>query len=159
MLTAVVRAIKPRICLETGTHRGRSTRAIVDGLCHNGDGHLWTLDRSDHKIFESGAIPPHAQSRITRVFGSSPEALDGPSLSVVKGVDFAFLDSVHSAEGVLAEIEWLKVHMADTCTVLVDNAYDDGWPGLKALFADYEDYNHALLPTLNGMELIQMVRR
>ena len=37
-LTGMVLALKPKIILETGTNKGRSTRALVDGLVQN-DGH------------------------------------------------------------------------------------------------------------------------
>jgi len=44
VLYALVRAIKPNICLEIGTHRGFSTNYIIQALKDNGFGHLWTTD-------------------------------------------------------------------------------------------------------------------
>lgn len=159
LLTALVRAFRPRVLLETGTHKGRSTRAIAEGIVSNGFGHLWTLDRTDHNIKTSGALIGKQAEVVTPCFGSSPEALNEDPLKDLKDIEFAFLDSVHSKEGVLEELKWLESHCAEECLVVVDNARDSGWPGIMDLFKDYSVHQHINIPTMTGFELIQMRKK
>lgn len=163
LLTALVKSIQPRTCLETGTHKGRSTRAIAEGLVHvrgqgGPTGHLWTLDRSDWQIKTSGALRSAECDFVTCCFGSSPEALNAAPLADLTDIDFAFLDSVHSGEGVLAELRWLEKRIADECLVVVDNARDAGWPGIQKMLSTYTDHPHINISTLSGLELIWMRR-
>ena len=44
LLYGLVRAIRPSVSLETGTHKGRSTHAIASALALNEFGHVTTLD-------------------------------------------------------------------------------------------------------------------
>lgn len=155
VLTALVALIQPQVCLETGTHKGRSTRAIAEGLSRSGKGTLFTVDRTNHKIKESGALEPYHLPYVTPIIGSSPEVLE-EKLGAIQGIEFAFLDSVHSGEGVLRELEWLEDHRAEECIVVVDNARDDGWPGIQEMFRSYKAHNHINIPSITGFEIIQM---
>ncbi len=50
MLTGMGEALKPNTVLETGTNKGRSTRAIAQGLVANNKGLMFTVDMLDHDI-------------------------------------------------------------------------------------------------------------
>jgi len=51
LLYAVVRSIKPSVCVETGTHKGLSASYIAQALKDNGFGFLNTCDPFD--IYEA----------------------------------------------------------------------------------------------------------
>ena len=155
MLMGMVRALKPKVLLETGTNRGRSTRAILDGMGE--DAILYTVDMIDHDITKSGAILPAQVDRVRVVTGATPEVFHSSPLSAIEGIEFAFLDGTHTKEGVIAELEYLESHRADECTILVDNARDAGWPELWDYFdTEYNKYHHVNLDTMTGTEVITM---
>lgn len=155
-LTAFIRMVQPKVLVETGTHKGRSTRAICDGISRNGVGHLWTVDRTMTELLESGALPESYGEIVTQVIGSSPEILREKMMGIVHDIDFAFLDSVHTYDGVKQELEWILERRAKECYVLVDNARDSGWPGIKELFKEWNDYSHINIANMTGLEIIHM---
>jgi len=156
MLTGMVEALKPRVLLETGTNRGRSARAITEGLKRNGGGMLYTIDQLDHEIKESGAIPEDQCNYVQQIIGPTPDVFEWPDLAEIGNIEFAFLDGDHTAGGVLEELSFIEEHRATHCTVLVDNCMDESWPELQDLFADYDAYPCVILPTMTGTALIQM---
>lgn len=157
MLTGLVAALQPRVILETGTNRGRATLALAEGVaqCHD-PGMIHTVDIVDHNIFESGAVPEHLQPYITCIIAKEQDAFTQPPLKDLEGIEFAFLDADHSAEGVEGELKYLESHRADKCTVVVDNTDDDFWHVLRDLFKDYDNYPCVTLPTMSGLTIIQM---
>lgn len=156
LLKGFVLAMKPTTILETGTHRGRSTRALAEGVSENGVGHIWTVDMDDYGLMESGALREHEKALVTQVVGRTPEVLHKEPLEGLTGIDFAFLDGDHSAEGIEAEIAFVEERRAAECIVLVDNSRDPGWPDEKALFENYPKENAVSLPTMCGMHLIHL---
>lgn len=156
MLTGIVEAIKPAVVLETGTNRGRSARALTEGLKNNGGGMLYTIDQVDHQIKESGAIPVDQQEYVTQIIGGTPGVFDADILHGLRGIEFAFLDGDHTAAGVAAELEYIDEHRAPNCTVLIDNCMDDAWPALREYFMDYDTYPCISLPTMTGTIMVQM---
>ena len=155
-LTGIVKAIRPMTCLETGTHRGRSTRAIAEALFENNSGHLFTVDMDDYGLMESGALRPHEKEYVTQVIGRTPEVFTSPDLERCVEIDFAFLDGAHDKEGLIADLAFVEERKAPGCIVVVDNADDQGWPEMKAFFEQYSDHPHFCLPTMCGMEIIRL---
>jgi predicted O-methyltransferase YrrM len=156
MLTGIVRALKPLVCLETGTNKGRSARAIVEGLEYNEQGVLYTVDMFDHHIFDRGAIPENLQGYVKVVIGDLPNSFKLEPLCDLEGIDFAFLDAGHERDELVADLEFIETHRAKECLVLVDNARDTSWPEIAEYFNTYTDHPHLNLDTMCGMELIQM---
>lgn len=168
LLYGLVRAINPQVCLETGTHKGRSTRAIVAALYANAHvtlmpksyiatftpGHLWTVDAEDWKILTSGAIPPEHAEYVTPIIGFTPDVFSQPPLESMEGINFAFLDGDHSTEGLDAELEFVRLRHAPGCVVAIDNADDDGWPNIRRHLVDYRDAPLVTIPNSTGMALI-----
>jgi hypothetical protein len=169
-LYGLVRAIQPLVVLETGTHRGRSTRAIATALQANAEvliqphcftmtfppGHCYTVDAEDHHLFTSGAIPASAQRYVTPIIGWTPDVFTQPPLGELTGIDFAFLDGDHSAEGLDAELQYVDAHRAAECWVAVDNSRDAPWPGIAQTLREYTKYPRISLPTVTGMDIIHM---
>lgn len=156
MLFGIVQAIRPKVLFETGTHRGRSTRAIVESLFVNQQGHLWTVDMDDYGLMVSGAIREHEKPFVTQVVGRTPEVFAEEPLQSLMGIDFAFIDGDHTKEGLIADLEYVDAHRAEHCVILVDNANDDGWPQVREYFKTYRKYPNFLLPTMTGIQMIWM---
>tara|TARA_R100000963_G_C4643429_1_gene107214 strand:+ start:1011 stop:1685 length:675 start_codon:yes stop_codon:yes gene_type:complete len=156
MLTGMIRALQPQIVLETGTNRGRSTKAIAQGLALNDRGLMYTVDVEDHNIHTSGALEEDQKQRVRFIQGKTPEVFDDFVLKELYGIDFAFLDGVHTAEGVSAELKYVEEHCSDECTVLIDNTRDDGWADLTEFMVNYKDHPSITIPTMSGTTIIQM---
>lgn len=159
LIYGMVRGLRPKIVLETGTHKGRSTRAICEALLKNGQGHLWTVDMQDHGLLTSGAIRENEKPFVTQIIGHMPEAYDGEPLLSLQGIDFAFIDGDHSLEGVKSDMEYVRAHMADRCHVMVENADDLDWPDVKEYFSQYTDFPTVCVTTVTGMQIIHMRRQ
>ena len=155
-LTGIVKAIRPVICFETGTHKGRSTRAIAEGLVENSMGHLWTIDMHNYSLMTSGALRESEKERVTQIVGQTPEIFTSPDLEHCKDIEFAFLDGAHDQAGLVADLDFVIKNKAEKCTVIVDNADDAGWPEIREFFKTYTDFQHMRIPTMCGMQLIQM---
>ena len=159
-LTGMVLALKPKVLLETGTNKGRSTRALVDGLAQN-DGHelpngivlaqgekgvIYTIDLIDNNVKSSGAIPADQRWRVNCLIGKCPDVFSKPLLEDLKDIDFAFLDGGHTQEVVEQELEYVDAHRAKECTVVVHNARDERWNEVEEFFESYDKYPHISLP-------------
>ena len=155
-LTGLVRSIRPLSCFETGTNKGRSTRAITEGLAANGMGHLTTVDMIDHGISTSGALAPEHVDYVTPVIGKIPDIFKDHQLDGLIEIDFAFLDAGHIAKELEIELNFIEQRRAKECLVVVDNARDAGWPELAEFFSSYIRNPHINLETMSGTELIWM---
>jgi len=109
IIYSIIRAIKPEVCVETGTHKGKTALYIAQALYDNKKGHLWTAETN--KDF--------AQETINN-FNKYPELKKFITFQQTKGenlkiringisalIDFAFIDSYHEKEVVLREIKAL----------------------------------------------------
>ncbi len=170
LLFGLVRGVQPRVVFETGTHKGRSTRALVTALRANATvpmlphsmiaefprGHVWTVDAEDHGILASGAIPPECAEYVTIVTGWTPDVLTQEPLASLQGIDFAFLDGDHTAEGLDAELTYVDLHRAPECWVAIDNTRDHAWDGIRRTLHEFTKYPRISLATCTGMDLIWM---
>lgn len=170
LLYGLIRALQPQRVLETGTHKGRSTRALVQALRDNAEvllqpycftatipaGHCWTVDAEDHHLLTSGAIPPAWQAYVTPILGWTPDVFTQSPLADLQGLEFAFLDGDHSAEGLDAELTYVDLHRAPECWVAIDNTRDPGWPGVARVLHEYRAYPRISLGTCTGLDLIWM---
>ena len=156
LLQGFVMALKPRVILETGTHKGRSTRAICEGLKENGQGHIHTVDMVDYGVMASGAIRDDEKEYVTQVVGRTPDVFSEEPLKDLMGIDFAFIDGDHTRQGLIEDLQYVDAHRDNECLVLVDNARDNDWPDVEEFFSDYRDYPNFLLLTCVGTQIIQM---
>jgi len=155
LLTGLVMAIRPRIVLETGTHKGRSTQAIASAMDVNMQGHIWTVDMDNYGVLDK-ALSPSERARVTQIVGKSPGCFDHEPLKDLVGIDFAFIDGDHTKEGVLNELAFVDAHRNSTCWVALDNTRDSGWFGVREALDEYTDYPKITLNTMCGMDIIQM---
>ena len=96
-LRSLVRAIKPTICLETGTHKGYSAIHIGTALKENKKGHLWTFDIQDYgqgKNVEDAGLSDWV----------TPIIHDSIGMQLENKIDFAFIDGDHNDKSVEREI-------------------------------------------------------
>lgn len=171
LLYGLVRGLMPAVVLETGTHKGRSTRAIATALRDNAEitviphsytaylqwrGHVFTVDAEDHTIIASGAIPEDAATYVTPIVGWTPDVFEQAPLKDLKGIEFAFLDGDHTPEGLLGELEYVDTHRAPECLVAIDNSRDHGWPAIQQTMERYIKYPRISLGTCTGLDLIWM---
>ena len=152
-LTGLMKAIRPKVVLETGTNLGRSTQAIIDGL-EGTEGHLHTVDIHDYwPAHKRQPIREDQKKYITRYIGKSPEILQ--DLRLDTSIDFAFLDGAHDYETVLAELYFVSENASNECLVLVDNFKDEAWPGVEKAVKEF-GLPYAFLPSYTGMALISL---
>jgi|TARA_R100001530_G_scaffold115124_2_gene82076 hypothetical protein len=163
MLKGMVEALQPEVILETGTNRGRSARAMAEGLKavtgHGPAGMIYTIDMVDHEICSTGAITEDLVPFVTSIVGKTPECFMMEPLGSLKGIEFAFLDGDHTAAGIDEELSYVDAHRAEQCTVVIDNTRDDHWSELREFFKSYVDYPCVNLPTQTGTVIIQMDNR
>jgi predicted O-methyltransferase YrrM len=99
----IVRALRPRRCLELGTSVGMSASYIGAGLAANGDGRLVTIEGIDavadiaRRTLSDAGVGDH----VAVVTGRFADRLDGV-LETLGGVDLAFIDGHHLRDPTLA---------------------------------------------------------
>ena len=142
LLYLAVRALRPKVVVETGVAAGFSSAHILQGLADNGEGHLHSIDLptldphgrvnvdgvSDRVHVGSvgetgGVIPPRLRGRWTLLLGSSTERL-APLLDSLPELDIFFHDSDHSYANMLAEFELAWPHLRPGGLLVAD---DIGW--------------------------------
>lgn len=147
LLTALVRIIQPKVILETGTHRGRSTQALIDGMSGT-HAHLYTVDLKDWG-FQCDPQYVH------KCIGPIPEILAREELADIGPIGLAVLDASHDYQGLDAEFAFVKNRAADRCWIVMDNTDDPGWPEVRQWVEDRLP-NALRLPTLNGAVLAEL---
>lgn len=113
---ALVRALRPRHIVETGTDKGRGTLVFASALRRNGTGRVTTIDNNPDSGY---LIKPPYDSVVTRVIGDSIgciHALDRP-------VDFFLHDSLHTPEHESRELAAIAPMLSSAAVVLSDNAH------------------------------------
>lgn len=157
-LRGLVVAIQPDMVFETGTHKGRSTSAIIDAMDENHRGRIWTVDMDDYGIESSGAIPESSLHRLTKVIGRTPDILSSEQLKAIPEIDLAFLDGDHEEESLRAEIEFVRTHAADNCVILFENSRDAMWPDVRRVIDEIFENRLVSLPTCTGLDMVQIKR-
>jgi hypothetical protein len=104
----LVAHLRPATVVETGVAHGLTSRVILEGLHHNGHGHLWSVDLPaidsalHHEI--GVAVPRDLRSRWTYVEGTSRRRL--PELvRRLQQVDLFLHDSLHTARNTYFELD------------------------------------------------------
>ncbi len=155
-ITGLVRMLRPKILLETGTNRGRSTRAILDGLFETTESRLWTVDMQDYGLKTEGALLDWQIPMVTQVIARLPGAFSEKPLSELKGIDFAFVDAGHTAEELEADLEYIDQHRAEDCWVVVHDTRSTFWDEIPVFMRSYNKHPVISLRSMNGTDLIWM---
>lgn len=156
LLTGFVRALRPEIVLEIGTHYGRTAHALAEGLVANETGHLFTVDMVDFEIHESGALSEAEKLYVTQIIGKTPDVYESDELRALQGIELAFLDGGHTQKEVIEDLEFVEAHRANSCIVLIDNARDSQWPEIQEMFTTYTDRPNLLLDTMCGCQILRL---
>lgn len=137
LIYALVRALKPTVCVETGTHRGFTSLHIAKALEENGKGHLWTYDVKDYGQTKI------ENPRITWIVASS-ESLNNEK------IDFAFVDGCHASDFVEREFINLRSRLNPGAIVVFHDHSPNPSSG-PALAIKNLGINVIFLPTNYGM--------
>jgi predicted O-methyltransferase YrrM len=103
LLYGLVRALKPAVVAETGTHRGYSTLLIASALQANKVGHLYTVDVTDYGV-PAVLLYYGLSDLVTFTKGDSAGMLS----ALNRKIDFLWLDADHGTEFVLRELAAAK---------------------------------------------------
>ena len=110
---AIVRATKPDIVVETGTHDGLGSTALLAALERNGTGRLLSIDP---RPGTGWLVPENLRARWTRIEATSYDALPD-----IQDVDMFIHDSLHTAEVERWELE--TATSVGASILLSDNAH------------------------------------
>jgi predicted O-methyltransferase YrrM len=119
LLYWLIRELKPKVVIETGTHRGLTSLYMAHALFDNGEGHLTTCD-------------PNPEWYAKGNFAKFPELSPFITFKLCKGkdlevenIDFAFIDGFHEFTDVLEELHMLLPRMSETSVAV----FHDCWFG------------------------------
>jgi predicted O-methyltransferase YrrM len=133
LLFGLVHAIRPAVCVEIGSARGRSTCFIGLALERLGSGHLYAIDPHESTAWSDvAATDTYAElrrnlrasgveARVTIVRKYSPEA----AKDWTRPIDLLFIDGDHSYDGVRRDWELFSPHVKE-CGLVVfhDTCWD-----------------------------------
>ena len=156
LLHSIVRALKPDVIVETGTHKGFSALMMAKAIEQNGNGHLYTADMVDHGVkalFERFKVSPF----VTFLQMHSVDMLN--SMSRDMKIDFLWLDADHGEESVLAEVEASLPFLRPGSYVgfhdaLIDPREDRA---VKKVRAQHPTWEYVRLFSARGVDLMRTV--
>jgi predicted O-methyltransferase YrrM len=140
LLFGLVHAMRPAVCVEIGSARGRSTCFIGIALERVGNGHLYAIDPHESTTWSDvGASDTYEElcrnlrasgvdERVTIIRKYSPDAAKDWSLPI----DLLFIDGDHSYEGVKRDWELFAPRVREFGLVVFhdtfwDRASDPNW--------------------------------
>ena len=117
---AFIRALKPKVVVETGVHDGVGALVILSALRKNLDeGYPGRYIGTDINPRAGWLIPPGFDEISTVLYGDSLESL----ARLDDSIDVFINDSDHSAEYEAAEYEAIAPLLSDTSLILGDNSH------------------------------------
>lgn len=145
-LYALVRAIKPKVCVEIGTHRGLAALYIANALHDNGEGILHTTDPIDYDQ-KTNVTKFYKLSNFVKTYLKKGCELD------IKDVDFLFVDGFHEEEPVIEEMKHFLPRLTENAVVVFhDTGGDNVQVGVNAAIKKL-GLETAFLPTTNTMRI------
>jgi len=109
LLFGFVRALRPKVVVETGCNVGCASEVICAALQANGDGLLWTCD------VEPNFVDATQRRHMPRCFASLQEGLQLVKRACANA-DLYWIDSSDSSR--MAELHWLREHGKKGAVVL-----------------------------------------
>jgi predicted O-methyltransferase YrrM len=136
----LVRALKPKLMIETGVAQGKSSSMILLAMHHNKVGKLMSIDLPNYegKDLADGAktstgkkevgwlVPDFLRERWALHLGDAKVELPKVLSEIDQAVDVFFHDSLHTVEHVLFELNTVFPQLAENGLILVDDC--DSYP-------------------------------
>lgn len=143
LLYALVRNVKPKVCIEIGTHRGLSTIAIAKALKDNGGGVVHTIDPKNWgHYFDSFGLQDYVIYHETESRRYTPPECD-----------FIFFDGLHEYEEIQAEMDLYLPKLSQYGVAVFHDAAGDGpTVGTNKALIDY-GLESAWIPTGNCLRI------
>ena len=158
LLYAMVLALKPKVCVEIGTHQGLSTCFIAAALKENERGRLYTFDINCVVSDKAKLNATHYNLAEQVEFHtlSNPFARIVPSLAPI---DFYFDDGSHSAAEVVAMMLVVLPHLADDAHLMVHDSMllDSVQEGIQQALPLLRDTEIVNIGTCRGMTVIRRI--
>lgn len=146
LLYWLIRDLKPKTVIETGTHRGYTSLYMAHALYDNGFGHLTTCDPNTEW---------YAQGNFNKFPELAPyityKAIQGKDLDV-KDIDFAFIDGFHGKEDVLPELEMLLPKLSNSAVVVFHDCWYGNTDGVNEALEEAK-LKTLWLPTKNAIRI------
>jgi predicted O-methyltransferase YrrM len=144
LLYGLARSLKPKVCVETGSARGKSACTVGLALRRNGFGKLYAIDPhsptnwNDSQSVDSFAvINEHLQKAgVTDFVEIVRKTSTGAAKGWDKKIDLIFIDGDHSYEGVKADWELFLPHLAEFGVVVFHDTLWDLKPDPQSARAD-----------------------
>ena len=144
----IVHTWKPTVVFETGTHKGRSTKAIADALETNGAGQIVTVDIADHGVSERVPLAKFVQGKLPEVLN------DNAFLAGLRDIDLAYLDGPHTYAEIDKEVQFIRARKAARgCYILFDDAASSAWPEVGEYVKSAGGF---VLPTPHGLGILRV---
>lgn len=146
LLYWLIRDMKPKVVIETGTHRGLTSLYIAHALYDNGEGHLTTCDPNP-EWYSNGNFAkfPELAPYITY------EQKMGKDLDI-QNIDFAFIDGFHDFKDVLPEITMLMPKLNKSAVVVFHDCWYGNTDGVNEAIEAY-GLQTIWLPTKNAIRI------
>jgi predicted O-methyltransferase YrrM len=126
ILYGLARSLKPKVCVEIGSARGKSACAVGQALRRNGEGRLYAIDphratswNDTDSVDSLSTLQRHLQQSgaadyVEIVRKTSAEAAQGWN----RPIELLFIDGDHSYAGVKADWELFLPHLSPWATVV-----------------------------------------
>lgn len=159
LLYGLIRALKPKRVIETGTFEGVSAARIAQAMRDNKFGELWSIDHKDYgarKFLEEVGVGEY----VKLVLGESPKILE--EIISKNKMDFAFLDNGHLYSIITGELEMLHKYQ-DIGSYLTGHDYFNPAHHVRDAVEDFlkrypEDYDKLIINSFDGMYILRRIK-
>ena len=144
LLYGLARSLKPKVCVEIGSARGKSACAVGLALRRNGGGKLFAIDPhrttnwNDTNSVDSFAVITEnlRKAGVTEQVEIVRQTSDTAAKGWDKNIDLIFIDGDHSYEGVKADWDLFLPHLNEFGVVVFHDTLWDLRPNPKTARTD-----------------------
>lgn len=146
-LYGLCRALVPKVVVETGTHRGKTSMYLAQAIRENGVGHLWTVDP-----FDWGQVGNFIKIGFEKEV--TFEQIRGDKLDV-KDIDLLFIDGYHEKQNVIDEVNHFLPRLSEEAVVIFHDCWDpkESDPDMVNAALKSLDLSTIFIPSFNAMRM------